>query len=200
MLRSTFKAALVTVIGAALVIGCSKKQDELSKGNEPGKNPPSIPMVNEKIDPAAIRTPMDAIVYSSAVDSALIKKGLYTPDNCIQWVKISKDGKDIGTYLEISAKSCLSGSVVDEEDVLLRLTVKQHEQFFTQYHVYNELTNERLGIFRRLVTNSVVSFELEGMCDVGHDSTNNEAFEKICQVAVESSFFRSPRPFTWYPQ
>jgi hypothetical protein len=193
------RATVVAFLAFSLFfLGCSKRT-ALSPRIVP-KNPPSVPTTTEtgEIDPQVVRTEIPRLVLNYYFEKALQDKGVYTPDVCFQLVKLTKGTQTIGTYVEMSSVPCPGSGLVAESDVLLRLKAEQSQQYGTQYRViYEQSYSPEIGAFRRIVTNGVTEYQMEGLCDIDVQGYN-ESWDTYCQIAVEGSLFRNPDPLDFY--
>lgn len=184
-------------------ISCAKKRITPATGGgtpndgkvdtAPSKNPTSVPAMGN-----IERTLVGNVLVGSYFESGLQNLGIYTPDVCFQYVTIKDKSKNTSAnYLELSSVPCPGGSsLIDNSDILLRVDVKQHPQYFTQFHVRSNDRNLNLGIFRQLTLNDVSSFVMEGLCEIDPYGWNKElTFTNTCAINVDGSLFGKPALF-----
>jgi hypothetical protein len=191
------RKGLIFVLALGLLVTACSKRKLLSK--KIVKNPPSVPQTETKqIDPAVVRSIVPGLIMTPEFESAIQDKGLYTPDNCFQLVKLTKGTQVIGTYLEISAVICSPDTLVAENDVLLRLKMEQNAQFAAQYRLIVEQSySPAIGAIRKIENNGTTEYRLDGLCEIDAGGYG-ESWDTFCQLAIEGSFWRKPDPLDLY--
>ncbi len=185
------KLLMLALCSGLVLSACSKKA---LVGKDVPKNPPSLP----KTDPQVVGTPVAGFLLTSSFVTELQNKGLYTPDICLQMAEYKKGTQLIGTYLEISSVPCPGSGLVDDKDVLLRLTAVQDTQYPTNWRlIFEQSYSPEVGTIHKFVNNGVTEMRPEGPCDI--DTRNeNRGWDDYCSIAVESSLFRTPDPLDFY--
>lgn len=199
---------MVLLVLCSLFIGACSKNKPTAKLVTNGKrtpwkkNPPSVPVtpnpVNPNpqnptpVDPQVVRGVVTEFKLSQLMSEKLYELNYYAPDNCVQWVKMTKGGTLIGHYLEISNTFCPGTGPVDDNSVLLRLKIEQDKDYATQFHlIYEQSASPEIGMIRKLVTDNVTAYELEGLCDLD-PSGWDRGWSTYCSVSITESKWANP--------
>ena len=194
---------LCVLLACGFALSCAKKRVVVDRPNdgildsEPPKNPPSVPTnpADNSLESTQERIWVGNVRAQGGVESTLQNMGIYTPDVCFQYVIIrNTSNEDAQGVLEISSVPCPGGStLVEDRSVLLRLGVRQHSQYFTQFHLYEDSRDIRVGIFRRLTENGVTFYSLEGLCAVDPLNWDSDLhFKQNCVLNIQNSLFGNP--------
>lgn len=205
------KTSLILLAVFSLMIGACAKNN---KGNVVArnkgvpktpwtKNPPSVPTVPKPtspnnptpVDPAVVRTVVPEFEFANAFsDEMYTGKNYYEPDNCVQWVKMTKGAQVIGNYLEISATTCPAVGVVSDDQVLVRLKIDSNPSALEQFPIiYEQSASPEIGMIRKYEINGKPSYQLEGLCDVDPIGWERD-WSTYCTIKLDGSSWANP-PF-----